>query len=95
MNTHVTRFSAASRDRANKKEAEEAAMKGCLEQGAKQCEIISAYANGCVALASSKSRSGVTARNTAPEAEGAATVQCHDATCQIFYSGSSQPRVVR
>jgi len=95
MDTQETRVSAASKDRASKEEAVQAAMKGCLEQGAKQCEIISTYANGCAALASSESRFGVAARNTNTEAEAAAMAQCKDATCQIIYSGCSQPKVVR
>ena len=94
MDTQVTRVSAAAHDRASKEDAMQAAMKGCLEQGAKRCEIISTYANGCVALASSESRFGVAARNTTAEAESAAMTQCKDATCQIIYGGCSQPKVL-
>lgn len=92
MDTQVTKVSAASRGKASKKEAVDAAMKGCLEQGAKQCEIISWYANGCVALAVSESSIGVASRNTIPEAEAeaAAMVQCRDATCRINCSKCSR-----
>lgn len=95
MDKRATRVSAASRNRGSRKEAEAAAVKGCLEQGAKQCEIISAYANGCAALASSESRFAVVARNTATEAESAAMAQCQDATCQIIYNGCSQAQFLR
>lgn len=95
MDTQETRVSAASRDRASKEEAVKAAMKGCLDQGAKQCEIISAYANGCVALASSETRFGVAARTNTAEAESAAKTQCQDAKCQIIYSNCSQPKIIR
>ena len=95
MDTQVTRLSAASRDRPSRKEAEAAAMQGCLEQGAKQCEIISWYANGCVALAMGETRMGVASRNTIPEAEAAAMAQCRDATCHINYSKCSQAQFVR
>lgn len=95
LDAQVTRFSGAAYNKASKQEAEQVAMKNCLDQGAKQCEIISAYANGCVALAGSESSFGVATGYTLPEAEREAVVQCRDATCQIIYSRCSLPQAIR
>lgn len=94
MDTQVSRISGASHDKASRKEAEQTAMKNCLDQGAKQCEIISAYANGCVALAEGETRMGVAARNNVSDASSAAMTQCQDATCRVIYIRCSQPQTV-
>ena len=95
MDTQVSRLSGASHDKASRKEAEQTAMKNCLDQGAKQCEIISAYANGCVALAEGETRFGVAARNNVGDASSAAMTQCQDGTCRVIYTRCSQPQIVR
>lgn len=95
MDTQVTRLSGASHDKASRKDAEQLAMKNCLDQGAKECEIISAYSNGCVALAMGESLYGVASRSAVPEAKDAAMAQCTDATCRIIYTQCSQPLAVR
>ncbi|MEV8520402.1 DUF4189 domain-containing protein [Dyella marensis] len=95
VDAQVTRFSGASRDKASKKEAEQIAMKNCLDQGATQCQIIASYANGCVALAANDTVFGAASRNTIPESEQAALAQCGDAACKVIYTQCSQPKLVR
>lgn len=95
VDAQVTRFSGASHDKASREEAEQVAMKNCLDQGAAQCQLISVYANGCVALAASDSVFGAASRNTIPESARAAMTQCGEATCRVIYSRCTRPQAIR
>ena len=95
LDAQVTRFSGASHDKASREEAEQVAMKNCLDQGAAQCQLISVYANGCVALAASDSVFGAASRNTIPESARAAMTQCGEATCRVIYSRCTRPQAIR
>lgn len=85
----------ASRDKASRSEAEKIAMKNCLDLGAKKCELISAYSNGCVAVAKADSHYSVASRPTKPEAEETVIGLCADASCKVVFSSCSMAKRIQ
>lgn len=88
LDTKATGNIGASHNQPNRAKAEEIALKNC---GTNSCELISSYANGCVALAESDTKFGIASRPSIDEAKIAAASQCGDQRgCKIVYSNCSQ-----
>ena len=85
----------ASRDKSSRPEAEKIAMANCISLGSTQCELVSAYTNGCVALAKSDTHYSVASRPALNEAENEVLGLCGDASCKIVYSNCSKAITVR
>lgn len=85
----------ASHDKASRSEAEKIAMKNCLDLGSKKCELISAYSNGCVAVAKADSHYSVASRPTKTEAEETVIGLCADASCKVVFSSCSMPKRIQ
>ncbi|AZQ54614.1 DUF4189 domain-containing protein [Burkholderia cenocepacia] len=79
----------ASHDKASRAEAEQIAMKNCLDLGSKKCELVSAYSNRCVAVAKADTHYSVATNLTKPEAEKTVLGLCEDASCKVVYSQCS------
>lgn len=85
----------ASRDKSSRPEAEKIAMANCISLGSTHCELVSAYTNGCVALAKSDTHYSVASRPALNEAENEVLGLCGDASCKIVYSNCSKAITVR
>lgn len=92
MDTTETGFIGASHDKPSRADAERIAMQNCLDMGAKKCELLNWYANGCVALAKGPTRYGVANGNSPAEAGSAAVTKCSEASCKVVYGNCSQAK---
>ncbi|RQS22278.1 DUF4189 domain-containing protein [Burkholderia sp. Bp8992] len=79
----------ASHDKASRSEAEQIAMKNCLDLGSRKCELVSAYSNRCVAVAKADTHYSVATSLTRPEAEKSVIGLCEDASCKVVFSSCS------
>lgn len=85
----------ASHDKASRSEAEKIAMKNCLDLGSKKCELVSAYSNGCVAVAKADTHYSVASRPTQPEAEKTVIGLCADASCKVVFRSCSMAKRIQ
>lgn len=95
MDTTETGFIGASHDKPSRAGAERIAMQNCLDMGAKKCELLNWYANGCVALAKGPTLYAVTNGISPAEAASNAVAKCSEASCQVVYSNCSKAKAVR
>lgn len=95
MDTTETGFIGASHDKPSRADAERIAMQNCLDLGAKKCELLNWYANGCVALAQGPTLFAVANGNSPAEAANAAVANCKEASCKVVYSNCSKAKAVR
>ncbi|MBB4225928.1 DUF4189 domain-containing protein [Variovorax guangxiensis] len=84
----------ASHNKASRPQAEKIAMANCISLGSTQCELVSAYSNGCVALAKGDTHYSVASRPALNEAESAVLGLCGDASCKVVYSSCSKAKVL-
>ncbi|WP_432729981.1 DUF4189 domain-containing protein [Variovorax sp. W6] len=85
----------ASRDKSSRAEAETIAMANCISLGSKKCELVSAYSNGCVALAKSDTHYSVASARKSSEAESNVLGLCADTSCKVVYSRCSMAVPIR
>ncbi|WP_425492568.1 DUF4189 domain-containing protein [Luteibacter aegosomaticola] len=78
----------ASKDKLNKRDANDAAIKDCQSEGDRGCEVLISYYSQCVALAQA-STGGLLFAETSPRLENAKThalAECGKDSCSVMYT---------
>lgn len=84
-------------DLATPEDAKRLAMRDCINQGGKQCEIVLSQGNGCAAMAAGKTGWNVQGAETIDEAKEKSMQVCADSSpgCVVYFSACSLPKKIQ